>query len=363
MNVLAKNESSKTRTAKPHRTPEWKPLLGSARSLQCRTCHGAISIPNGARRGTTSGPHYEVGSVLDTVGNTPLMPIGLIKNPKMADIYAKLEFLNPSGSIKDRIAKYLIEEAERRGILKSNSIIVEATSGNTGIALAMVGAIKKYKVRIIMPEHMSQERMKIIRAYGAQLILTPKKGGFTRPVEVAQAMAAKDSRVFLPSQFTNLDNTKIHRLTTGREILEQCRGRIDAFVAGIGTGGTLMGVGEALREAGQRTQIVAVEPSESAVMSGSTRLTSHHIAGIGDGFIPDLVDMKQVDRVVKIKSIEAIKMAKRFVREMGLPVGVSSGANYLAAIAVAKTLGRGKTVVTVLPDRMERYFSTLLFKN
>ncbi len=290
------------------------------------------------------------------------MLIGLVTGPRMARIYAKLEFLNPSGSIKDRIAKYLIEEAEVRGMLKPNSIIVEATSGNTGIALAMVGAIKKYRVVIIMPEHMSRERMSIIKAYGARLILTPKAGGFTRPVEVAQAMAARNPRVFLPSQFTNPDNTEIHRLTTGREILEQCKGHLDAFVAGIGTGGTLMGVAEALKQSGRRAKIVAVEPHESAVMSGSTRLRPHHIAGIGDGFIPDLVEMSRIDQVVKIKSADAIRMARRFVREMGLPVGISSGANYLAAVAVARTLGPGKKVVTVLPDRMERYFSTPLFE-
>lgn len=336
-------------------------MLGTARALSCRTCRGVIP-PSKMVHEETDWSRYRVGSVLDTIGNTPLMPIRLVRDPRAADVYAKLEFLNPSGSIKDRIAKYLIEQAEARGALKPHAVIVEATSGNTGIALAMVGAIKKYRVIIIMPEHMSRERMNIIRSYGAKLVLTPKRGGFTRPVEVAQEMAAKDPRVFLPSQFTNLDNTEIHRLTTGREILEQTGGKVDAFVAGIGTGGTLMGVAAALRVAGRRAGIVAVEPAESAVMSGATRLKAHQIAGIGDGFIPDLVDMNLVDQVVKVNSGDAIKMAKRFVREMGLPVGISSGANYLAAVAVAKRLGKGKTVVTVLPDRMERYFSTPLFQ-
>ncbi|MEK7449184.1 MAG: cysteine synthase A [Planctomycetota bacterium] len=326
-----------------------------------------------------------INSVLDCIGQTPMIPINLCRldktclrpdghrgrqtcrmgrsQPKsIARIMAKLEFINPSGSVKDRIAKHIIEKAERRGDLKKDSIIVEASSGNTGIGLAMVAAAKGYRLIIIMPEHMSKERVKIMRALGAKVILTPKSGGFTRPVQKAEAMAKRNPKIFLPRQFSNPDNTEVHRLTTGREIIRQCHGKIDAFVAGIGTGGTLMGVAEALREKGIKAKIVAVEPSEAAILSGEVEMCSHHIAGIGDGFIPEIVNEHKIDQVVKVNSLDAVKMAKRMITRLGLMVGVSSGANYWAACQVARQLGQGKTVVTVLPDRMERYFSTALFK-
>lgn len=303
----------------------------------------------------------KITTILDAIGNTPIMPIHLTNEKNIANIFAKLEFLNPSGSVKDRIAKYIIEKAEQRGELKKGSIIVEATSGNTGIAISMVAAVKKYKAIIIMPEHMSKERIKIMKAFGAKVILTPEKDGFLKPVEMAKEMAKKNPKIFLPSQFSNSDNTEIHRLTTGKEIIEQCKGRIDVFVAGIGTGGTLMGVAEALKEAKINAKIVAVEPSEAAVLSGEAEMCSHLIAGIGDGFIPDLVDKRKIDYIVKVKSKDSIAIAKKFIKELGLPIGISSGANYLAALKMARKLGKGKNVVTVLPDRMERYFSTSLF--
>ena len=325
--------------------------------------------------------HEIINSVLDCIGNTPMIPINLCRensgkkscrrqcrmgrsapNRPMARIMAKLEFVNPSGSVKDRIAKYIIERAEQRGELKKDSIIVEATSGNTGIGLSMVAAAKGYKTVIIMPEHMSEERIKIMRALGSKVILTPKSGGFTEPVKRAEAMAVRNRKVFLPRQFSNPDNTEVHRLTTGQEIIRQCRGKIDAFVAGIGTGGTLMGVAEAFRKKKIKAKIVAVEPSEAAILSGEVEMRSHHIAGIGDGFVPEIVDENTIDAVVKVNSSDAVKMAKRMITHLGLMVGVSSGANYLAACQVARQLGRNKTVVTVLPDRMERYFSTKLFK-
>ncbi|MEW6027408.1 MAG: cysteine synthase A [Planctomycetota bacterium] len=300
--------------------------------------------------------------VLDTIGNTPIIPIRLSGIKVKPAIYGKLEFFNPSGSVKDRIAKYIIEMAEKRGVLKKDSIIVEATSGNTGIAFSMVGAAKGYKVIIVMPEHMSQERIRIMRSFGAEVILTPEKDGFLEPVVRTQAMAAKDPRVFLPCQFSNKDNIEVHRLTTGREIIRQTGGKIDAFVAGIGTGGTLMGVAAALKEAGIKAKIVTVEPSEAAILSGETEMCSHPIQGIGDGFIPEIVDTKIIDEVVKVKSSDAIKMAKRLIRELGMPVGISSGANYYAAVQVAKKMPSNKNVVAIIPDRMERYFSTGLFK-
>ena len=252
--------------------------------------------------------------------------------------------------------------AEQRGILKKDSIIVEATSGNTGIAFSMVGAAKGYKVIVVMPEHMSQERIKIMRSFGAKVILTPEKGGFLEPVRRTQAMAAKDPRVFLPCQFSNKDNIDVHRLTTGQEIIRQTKGKIDAFVAGIGTGGTLMGVAAALKQAGIKAKIVTVEPSEAAILSGETKMHSHPIQGIGDGFIPEIVDTKIIDEIVKVKSSDAIKMAKRLIRELGMPVGISSGANYYAAVQIAKKMPAHKNVVAIIPDRMERYFSTGLFK-
>ncbi|MBI4713178.1 MAG: cysteine synthase A [Planctomycetes bacterium] len=302
-------------------------------------------------------------NLLETIGHTPLVPINLNGQAgKTATIYGKMEFFNPSGSVKDRIAKHIIEMAEKRGILKKDSIIVEATSGNTGIAFSMVGAARGYKVVIIMPEHMSKERIQIMRAFGAKVILTPKSGGFTLPVERTRQMAARNPKVFLPCQFSNVDNTEIHRVTTGREIIIQTKGKVDAFVAGIGTGGTIMGVAEALKEAGIKARIIAVEPTESAILSGEQEMCAHSIQGIGDGFIPEIVNTKKIDEVVKVKSTDAVKMSKRLIQELGMPVGISSGANYYAARKVAAKLGPGKAVVTIMADRMERYFSTDLFR-
>ncbi|MDI6732532.1 MAG: cysteine synthase A [Planctomycetota bacterium] len=301
-------------------------------------------------------------NLLETIGNTPLIPIRLPGElSSSATIYGKLEFFNPSGSVKDRIAKYIIEMAEKRGVLKKDSIIVEATSGNTGIALSMVGAAKGYKVVIIMPEHMSQERIKIMQSFGAKVILTPKKGGFIEPVKRTEEMARKNPKVFLPCQFSNEDNTETHRLTTGQEIIRQTNGKIDAFVAGIGTGGTLMGVAKAIRDANIKAKVVAVEPTEAAILSGEAEMCGHGIQGIGDGFIPEIVKPEEIDEVVKVKTRDAIRIAKRLIQELGIPVGISSGANYFAARAIARRLGKDKTVVTIMADRMERYFSTDLF--
>jgi cysteine synthase A len=272
------------------------------------------------------------------------------------NVYGKAEFLNPGGSIKDRIARYIILEAERRGELESGMTIMEVTSGNTGIALAMVGAMRGYRVVIIMPETVSDERRRMIEFFGAELELLPRVNDMQAAIGEIEALAAKRNDIFLPRQFANPDNVDTHRKTTGPEILRQLKGEIDAFVMGVGTGGTIMGVGRALRKAGSPARIVAVEPDESAVMSGSDR-GCHGIQGLADGFIPELVDLDEIDEIIRITTDEAIEASHVITREEGLFVGISSGANVLAAMQVARELGPGYTVVTMLCDRGERYLS------
>jgi len=301
-------------------------------------------------------------SVLDFVGNTPMMKLEVDYEGRRWRFFAKLEFMNPTGSVKDRIAKYIIEKAEERGELQPDSVVVEATSGNTGIGLSMVCAVKGYKLIIVMPEHMSLERQKIMTGLGAELCLTPTEDSFAGARSRAEAMAAKDSNVFLPRQFQNEDNVACHYNTTALEILRQLAGiRLDGFVAGIGTGGTLMGVGRRLREINSALKLVAVEPTEAAILSGSTNMEVHPIAGIGDGFIPEIVDTEQLDWTEAVPGLEAVAMARRISVQFGMMVGVSSGANVLATINVLKKLGPEANVVTVLPDRSERYFSTDLY--
>jgi cysteine synthase A len=301
-------------------------------------------------------------SVLEFIGNTPMMELSVEHEGRRWHFYAKLEFMNPTGSVKDRIARYIIERAEERGELKPGSVIVEATSGNTGIGLSMVAAIKGYKLIIVMPEHMSLERQKIMTGLGAELCLTPTPDSFAGSRSRVEAMAARDKRVFLPRQFQNEDNVNCHYHTTGVEILSQVPARpIDAFIAGVGTGGTLMGVGRRLREANPGLKLVAVEPAEATALTGGTTMEVHQIAGIGDGFVPEIVDTKQIDWTELPTSADAVAMARRIARTCGMMVGVSSGANVLATINVLKKLGADKTAVTVLPDRSERYFSTELY--
>ena len=298
-------------------------------------------------------------TVLDFIGKTPMIKLDF---PDIeATIYAKLEYLNPSGSIKDRIAKYMIEQAEKRGDLKPGYTIVEATSGNTGIAFSMVSAAKGYKMIVVMPEVMSIERRRIMQAYGAQVVLTPAKEFVEGSVRKAKEIASQPKH-WLAGQFTNPDNVAAHRETTGKEILEQTGGKVDAFVAGVGTGGTLMGVAEALRAHNPNVKIIGVEPAGSPVISKGGPAGPHKIEGIGDGFIPDIVDVSKVDDWILVTDEEAIGMARRLSRERGLFVGISSGANVVAARKVAEKLGKGKVVVTVLPDSADRYYSTDLFK-
>jgi len=297
--------------------------------------------------------------ILDLVGNTPVVELAKINNTKSL-ILAKLEALNPSGSIKDVMALYMMDMAEKKGLLKPGSKIIEATSGNTGISFAMLAPLKGCKFVAVMPEHMSKERRQMMQAFGAEVVLTPEKEGFVGTLKKVEQLAKENKSAWLPRQFDNPDNIAAHREITAKRILQQVGDKIDAFVAGVGTGGTLMGVAEALRKVYPNVKIVAVEPAESAVMSGG-KPSSHLIQGIGPGFIPSLVNMALIDEVIKVKSNDAVAITRRLMKEEGLMVGISSGANVLAALEIAQRLGKGKTIVTILPDRGERYLSMDLF--
>lgn len=290
-------------------------------------------------------------NILDLIGNTPLLRL------KGGDIFAKAEFLNPGGSIKDRIAVAMIEGAERDGRLTRDSIIVEPTSGNTGIGVAFVGRMKGYSVRIVMPEGMSVERKKLIKAMGAELILTPDKDNIAGAVKAVADMAARDPRIFVPQQFENPDNPRCHYENTGPELWHQIRGDIDCFVAGVGSGGTLQGVGRFLKEHNPNVKLVAVEPKNiSALLGHEPGL--HQIQGIGDGFIPAVLDVSLVDDVIEVTDEDAINTTRELGRDNGLLVGISSGANVWAARQLSGSI-KGN-IATVLPDRAERYFSTAL---
>ena len=290
-------------------------------------------------------------NILDLIGNTPLIRL------KGERVYAKAEFLNPGGSIKDRVALAMIEGAERDGRLKPDSILMEPTSGNTGIGVALVGRAKGYQVRIVMPEGMSEERKKLIRALGAELILTPDKEGIAGAVERVRQMAAQDPRIFVPQQFENPDNPRIHYEQTAVELWHQSSGDIACFVAGVGSGGTLQGVGKFLKEHKPGVKIVAVEPKNvSALLGHEPGL--HQIQGIGDGFIPAILDVSMVDEVIEVSDEDAIETTRELGRDFGLLVGISSGANIWAARQLAKKINGN--IATVLPDRAERYFSTAL---
>ncbi len=290
-------------------------------------------------------------NVLNLIGNTPVIRL------KEEPVYAKAEFLNPGGSIKDRVALSMIEGAEARGLLKSDSIIVEPTSGNTGIGIALVGRMKGYKVHIVMPENMSEERKKLIRALGAELTLTPAEESIGGSVAKVKEMQRADSRVFVPQQFENPDNPRIHYEETAHELWRQMNGEIDCFVAGVGSGGTLQGVGKFLKEHKPDVTLVAVEPKNvSALLGHEPGL--HQIQGIGDGFIPAVLDVSLVDDVIEVTDDDAIETTRELSTRYGLLVGISSGANVWAARQLAARI-KGN-ITTVLPDRAERYFSTSL---
>ncbi|MBO1582658.1 cysteine synthase A [Bacillus sp. XF8] len=299
-------------------------------------------------------------SVSELIGKTPIVKLNRIVEQDSADIYLKLEFMNPGSSVKDRIALSMIEAAEQKGLLKEGDTIIEPTSGNTGIGLAMVAAAKGYKAILVMPETMSVERRNLLRAYGAELVLTPGPEGMGGAIRKATELA-KEHGYFIPQQFQNPANPEIHRLTTGPEIVEQMGDQLDAFIAGIGTGGTITGAGEVLKEKYEGIKIYAVEPADSPVLSGG-KPGPHKIQGIGAGFVPETLDVEVYDEVIQVKTEQAFEYARRVAREEGILVGISSGAVIYAATEVAKKLGKGKKVLVVIPSNGERYLSTPLYQ-
>jgi cysteine synthase A len=297
-------------------------------------------------------------TVLDLIGNTPMVRLRRLPAASGAQVWAKLERFNPAGSVKDRIAKSMIEAAEEAGLLGPGGVIVEPTSGNTGIGLAMVAAVKGYRLILIMPEGVSAERSALIRAYGAEVQLTPGKMGMKGAIAKAKELARRPG-YFMPLQFSNPANPEIHRRTTAAEILAQM-GHLDAFVAGVGTGGTITGVGEILKDTLPDVEIVAVEPAGSPVLSGGSA-GKHKIQGIGAGFVPDVLNTQVIDQIVQVSDQDAAETARRLAREEGILSGISSGAAAWAANQIAGRLGKDKVVVTLLPDTGERYLSTGLF--
>ena len=300
-------------------------------------------------------------SITELIGNTPLVRINKLHGGADAEILAKLEFFNPGGSVKDRIGLAMIDAAERAGLLGPDTIILEPTSGNTGIALAMVAAAKGYRCAFTMPESMSQERRALLRGYGAELFLTPGPDGMAGAIAKAQELAAADSRYFIPQQFENPANPQVHRDTTAEEIWSDTEGRVDIFVAGVGTGGTITGVGEVLKARKPGVQVIAVEPAASPVLSGGVK-GPHPLQGIGAGFVPDVLNTDVIDEVIQVANEDAFATAHRAAHEEGLLVGISSGAALWAATQVAhRPENAGKQIVVVVPSFGERYLSTPLF--
>jgi len=296
------------------------------------------------------------GSVLDLVGNTPMVRLRRVVKPGGAAVVAKVESVNPGGSVKDRIAVAMVEDAERRGVLRPGATIVEPTSGNTGIGLAMVAAVKGYRLILTMPDDMSVERQRLLSRFGAEIQLTPAIEGMTGAVYAATELCREHPDYFMPQQFQNPANPDIHRRTTALEILDGTEGRLDVFVAGVGTGGTLTGVGEVLKEKVPGIRVVAVEPARSPVLAGG-KARPHGIQGIGASFVPGVLNRAVIDEIVHVRDEDATGMSKRLAREEGLLVGISAGANVFAAAALAASLPPERLVLTVLPDTGERYLS------
>ncbi len=297
-------------------------------------------------------------TILDLVGDTPIVRLHRLPPSGSAEVWAKLERFNPAGSVKDRIAKAMVEAAEEAGLLQPGGVIIEPTSGNTGIGLAMTAAVKGYRLILTMPETVSAERSTLLRAYGAEVVLTSGMTGMKGAIALAEEMA-REHGYYMPLQFSNPANPEVHRRTTAVEILDQV-GHLDAFVAGVGTGGTITGVGEILKETLPDVQIIVVEPAGSPVISGGSP-GKHKIQGIGAGFIPDVLNSSVIDEIIQVTDQDAAEATRRLAREEGILSGISSGAAVWAALKVALRLGEGKRVVTMLPDTGERYLSTGLF--
>ncbi|MEK3888960.1 cysteine synthase A [Bacillus sp. FSL K6-3431] len=301
-----------------------------------------------------------VNTIAELVGNTPVVKLNRLVDEDSAEVYVKLEYMNPGSSVKDRIALSMIEAAEKDGKLNEGDTIIEPTSGNTGIGLAMIAAVKGYRAILVMPDTMSMERRNLLRAYGAELVLTPGSEGMNGAIKKANELADKNG-YFVPQQFENLANPEIHRLTTGKEIVEQMGDQLDGFVSGIGTGGTITGAGQVLKEKYPNIKIYAVEPVDSAILSGG-KPGPHKIQGIGAGFIPATLNTEIYDEVITITNDESFETSRKVAKQEGILGGISSGAAIAAALKVAKKLGKGKKVLAILPSNGERYLSTPLYQ-
>lgn len=302
-------------------------------------------------------------NISQLIGNTPLVRLNRVTAGSFATVYAKLEYMNPCHSVKDRIGLAMIEEAEKRGFLDKDTVVVEPTSGNTGIAFSYICAVKGYKIILTMPESMSIERRKVIAAFGAEIVLTPAEKGMGGAIERAKEIAANLKKAFIPQQFQNPANPEIHRRTTALEIWKDTDGTVDIFVAGVGTGGTITGCGEILKQRNPNIKVMAVEPDASPVLSGG-KPGPHKIQGIGAGFIPDILNQKIIDEIFRVSNDDAITMSRRLMKEEGIFGGISAGAAVFAAITIAqREENTGKTIVVILPDTAERYLSTPLFEN
>ncbi len=299
--------------------------------------------------------------ITELTGNTPLVKLNKITKGLKATVVAKLEFFNPCASVKDRIGVSMIEDAEKQGLIKSDTVIIEPTSGNTGVGLAFVCAAKGYKLILTMPETMSTERRALLKAFGAELILTPGKDGMKGAIEKAQELVKANSNYFMPQQFKNPANPKIHQEATAEEIWKDTDGKADVLIAGVGTGGTITGIAKAIKKRKKSFKAIAVEPFDSAVLSGGPS-GSHKIQGIGAGFIPDVLDRKIIDEIIKVKNEDAVETTRRLLKEEGILAGISSGAAVWAALEIARNkVYKNKLIVVILPDTGERYLSTELF--